>query len=668
MSSISAVFKGPERSGYVQVCEAPGKGSAPGNVASPGSVSSSSNVMSSEGYGSLSAGHVCSPGNIVSPPSQSDWKATSNQVAAHALQWGCPESECTFNKETEADGFMPHSPAQDNAVLDAANKMTAAYKKIHARSVEELGTARAEQKRQHVNKLLHGQQHVIVCGGAGSYGSPPKRIVDCSPNHIGSSPTKPIHTMSPAELKGEAMVLSSMQACDEVEAEHRTPLAGGSDAVDEINSWLSSHELAAVKGGDELCKRLFEQEDFQIIKLDQGEQNNECFGCEDDKEPNPRESTRDVPKPDFPGVSWGPKSSKAKPLPGRQASAATSEVNTHMAAIQSFKCRCGIASGMGSECCLEQLSTYQMRGLHTVIRGPPGGATLPRSEVRARLHAAMWELPRALINPDGSVDIMKRKYRITDWQLTTVDGTKYSVCRSAWIQAMGGNENAHHDMYYFVLRGHSPSDLEADASSKGALDSIINVLDNERKRRGSAKRDHAVSFWVGVMKLCDWMPNDNRLVLRGPGYTFYHHSIYGPRAQALGLALSYKVFMSCRLDALRIVAAGLPGCDAARLSFGRSERHSKFPECTECQERREEFHKALSNPATTPEVLEQKKQRLLEHQTEWTADRAFALVLRRQHFSSRTYALYECDDKCGSWWQSLPVASSGRYTTWCMLL
>ena len=60
---------------------------------------------------------------------------------------------------------MPHSPAQDNAVLDAANKMTAAYKKIHARSVEELGTARAEQKRQHVNKLLHGQQHVIVCGG-----------------------------------------------------------------------------------------------------------------------------------------------------------------------------------------------------------------------------------------------------------------------------------------------------------------------------------------------------------------------------------------------------------------------------------------------------------------------------------------------------------------------
>ena len=29
MSSISAVFKGPERSGYVQVCEAPGKGSAP---------------------------------------------------------------------------------------------------------------------------------------------------------------------------------------------------------------------------------------------------------------------------------------------------------------------------------------------------------------------------------------------------------------------------------------------------------------------------------------------------------------------------------------------------------------------------------------------------------------------------------------------------------------
>jgi hypothetical protein len=274
----------------------------------------------------------------------------------------------------------------------------------------------------------------------------------------------------------------------------------------------------------------------------------------------------------------------------------------------------------------------------------------------------MWGLPRQLINTDGSVDGMQRKYCITEWQLTTLDGSQYKVCRSGWKEAMGGSDNAHDDMYYFVLRGHSPSDVEATAGSKQAMKSIIGVMENERTRRGSARRDHAIAFWVGLMRLCDWMPNDQRLVLRGPGYGFYHGSIYGPRATALGLYLSYKVFMACRVDALKIVAAALPGCDPSKMRFGRCERHSKFPECTECQQRREELHSALSNPASTPEFVEEKKRAVLEHQGEWTADREFALALRRSHYLASTSALYECDDKCGSWWQALPVALGGRYS------
>jgi hypothetical protein len=53
-------------------------------------------------------------------------------------------------------------------------------------------------------------------------------------------------------------------------------------------------------------------------------------------------------------------------------------------------------------------------------------------------------------------------------------------------------------------------------------------------------------------------------------------------------------------------------------------------------------------------------ERMLEHQREWSADRAAALAIRRALEQSDPSAIYECDDKCGSWWQSLPVDPTGR--------
>ena len=79
-----------------------------------------------------------------------------------------------------------------------------------------------------------------------------------------------------------------------------------------------------------------------------------------------------------------------------------------------------------------------------------------------------------------------------------------------------------------------------------------------------------------MMKFCDWMPNDNKLVLRGPGNGFYHQQIYGPPAKALGLKLSYKTFMSCIPAALKVVASELPGCDPEKLRFGRCESIPSF--------------------------------------------------------------------------------------------
>ena len=43
-------------------------------------------------------------------------------------------------------------------------------------------------------------------------------------------------------------------------------------------------------------------------------------------------------------------------------------------------------------------------------------------------------------------------------------------------------------------------------------------------------------------------------------------------------------------------------------------------------------------------------------------DRQKALDMRRSCFGKNTDQLYECDDKCGSWWQCLPVPDCGRFS------
>ena len=53
-------------------------------------------------------------------------------------------------------------------------------------------------------------------------------------------------------------------------------------------------------------------------------------------------------------------------------------------------------------------------------------------------------------------------------------------------------------------------------------------------------------------------------------------------------------------------------------------------------------------------------ERMLEHQREWSADRGVALAIRRALEQADSSAIYECDDKCGSFWQSLPVEHTGR--------
>ena len=70
---------------------------------------------------------------------------------------------------------------------------------------------------------------------------------------------------------------------------------------------------------------------------------------------------------------------------------------------------------------------------------------------------------------------------------------------------------------------------------------------------------------------------------------------------------------------------------------------------------------AARNLAADPALVQAKYQRMLEHQKEWSSDRGAALAIRRALEQADSSAIYECDDKCGSFWCKLPVDPSGRH-------
>ena len=69
---------------------------------------------------------------------------------------------------------------------------------------------------------------------------------------------------------------------------------------------------------------------------------------------------------------------------------------------------------------------------------------------------------------------------------------------------------------------------------------------------------------------------------------------------------------------------------------------------------------AARNLASDPARVQAMYDQMLEHQQEWTADRACALAIRRSLEQADPSAVYECDDKCGSFFQALPADPTGR--------
>jgi len=142
------------------------------------------------------------------------------------------------------------------------------------------------------------------------------------------------------------------------------------------------------------------------------------------------------------------------------------------------------------------------------------------------------------------------------------------------VLATGGTENIHRTALSCVLRGHGPGDATAEVSMKKMMKDVETVLDT-RGVRDNEKRGYAAHWWKTYLLLCDWLPNENKIQIRGPTYQFLHEFVYGAAAKQAGKYLSYKTWMGCKEEGIILVASLLKGSDPKKLKATRSARHSK---------------------------------------------------------------------------------------------
>ena len=324
-----------------------------------------------------------------------------------------------------------------------------------------------------------------------------------------------------------------------------------------------------------------------------------------------------------------------------------------------FRCNCTIAQKRGALSCIERFGKEQFRRWHneTYFMGAASKEEEKKTSLKDRVTTSiftkMWNLKAPVTDAVGQ-DRYGRKFTIPRWML---DG--HEVCRSAWILLVGGSSKKHRTLYTLVCSGHGPTDLDAKKLTKTLLDRLEARTD-ANGTRDNERRGFAANWWKNYLLVCDFLPNEERIQIRGPPDSKLHEQVYKPAAIQAGLYLGKSSWKTCAREGLRLVAALLPGADPNKLKASRAARHSKFPECQKCQDKRKAWMDACQNLSSDKEWVKFLYEDMLEHQKEWSADRATALAIRRSLFTTLARAIYECDDKCGSWWQAMPVDPTGR--------
>jgi hypothetical protein len=267
-----------------------------------------------------------------------------------------------------------------------------------------------------------------------------------------------------------------------------------------------------------------------------------------------------------------------------------------------FVCNCSVAKSRGRASCLKQFSPEQLTGFHRESFGVYIGRAATNADVGptalgVRIHGLMWPL-REPLKLDGTEDEDGRSWEIRTWKLGNRD-----VCRAAWECAYGAAKRRYRTIYGLVQRGHAPHANEASMQAKSLIKLMARVNDASGVRLNE-KRSWAANWWKNVLLLMDWLPDEQRIRIRGPGFKFLHANVYRPRAMAAGLELSYKTWKGCMKQGVLDVCYDLPGSKPEQLKVGRAARHSNFPECTSCLTLRNRWLAAAKSSASDPATVQ----------------------------------------------------------------
>lgn len=299
---------------------------------------------------------------------------------------------------------------------------------------------------------------------------------------------------------------------------------------------------------------------------------------------------------------------KGKGKKKSEAANAASHLEAAKGGFRDFLCKCRIAKARGTDSCLVEFTGRQFLAFHKatysdaeqekissqVRKVQKSGESLSSLQtehmsktialsvsletVSTNLHKHIWEqkvpIPKEKIKE--GVDADGRCFSLNIWTLDDIQ-----VCRDAWVLARGGTARRHRDLRALVCRGISPtSSTNSKEASKVAK--LLTGMWDKGGKKDSERRGFAAEWWRKSFMLMDFLPNEDRIQIRGPSFDIYHKQIYGPVAKRcsdrygvvyinprfiLCIANSCQTTLSCQSWAL-LVVQGVEGLCQGRAALG----------------------------------------------------------------------------------------------------
>ena len=325
-----------------------------------------------------------------------------------------------------------------------------------------------------------------------------------------------------------------------------------------------------------------------------------------------------------------------------------------------FRCGCKRAEARGIDSCLDGISKEDLRAIHRDTYG--NGSTVQLADVLMNIHRLYWEQAIPISKSRGGRSLgpdNEGSTRKLPSPLMLL--ARHPVCSRAFEMAVGGSRFAHRSKISLVKRGLGPTSLSSELLAKVELRALTARAGIKTRRAAWAR-----TWWADELILHDWLPNETAIQFKGVHWDFLHKQHYWKAAAANSghKPLQYKAWKAQMIPGAQLLAEKLdpPLEDSTKIRVCRSARHSNFPECNECKRLRAAYLDVMTTAGSSQTRRDSALDALKAHMNAWQADRAVALRFKDHASGMGRETCYECDDKCGSQWLMLPVASEGRDT------